>query len=124
MGLPPLPFASLIAAVLLLSGCASMQPVKLSPSEVQQQIRSGELLRPGDHTKFTMANGEIHEFRIVTVDVENDAVAGDKDSVQIAEIAAVEMKEVGTAGKVGRAAGVFGLAFLVIGVGAAAGGPF
>lgn len=124
MKLPPLPFAGLLAAVLLPTACAGMRPVELSPSEVQRQIRSGELLSPDDHAKFVMSNGEIHEFRIVTRDIGNDAVTGDQDSVQIADIVAVETKEIGTAGKAGRAVFVYALAILVIAVGTAVAGPF
>lgn len=93
MKLCQLPFAGFIASVLQLSGCTGMQPVELSPAEVQQHIRSGELLRTDDFAKLVMSNGDILTFRIVTIDIDKDAVTGDEDSVQIGEIVAVETRE-------------------------------
>lgn len=70
-----------------------MRPVELSPSEVQHQIRSRELLDPGDYAKFITSNGDISAFRIEKIDLENDAIIGDEDSVQIAAIVTVETTE-------------------------------
>ena len=82
--------AALVAASLY--GCMSVEKVQQPPATLQENIRSGELVRPGDRIAVvTASQGE----RIMVVDeVDQDSIRGDGVEVSIDEVVALERREV------------------------------
>jgi len=91
---------SMIAWVLMLTltGCATMSPIAGSPTELQQRVAAGELLRPGDQVRITTADGNRHEFRVTSVS--GYSIDGKQESILVKDIFAVEKREASIGGTV------------------------
>lgn len=104
---------SLSASLLVSSGCTTLQPTEASPEELQHLILSEGLLEPGQRVRLVTADEVVHEFRIAEIDLEQGVVIGRDDTVPVAEVVAVETREV----SVGRSAlltgGVVGVGYLI-----------
>lgn len=84
---------TMIAWVLMLSlvGCATMNPVTGSPTELQQRIAARELLNPGDHVRIITTDGKNHDFTVTSVSAYS--VDGNKESILVKDVFAVEKRE-------------------------------
>jgi hypothetical protein len=60
--------------LLIVSGCSVMDPVQLPPSELRQEIASGELLEPGDEARIVLDSGEQYEVEVM--DISADHIIG------------------------------------------------
>lgn len=92
--------------------CTTIEPVDVPADELQQQLRSGTLVSPGDRVRLVTADEAVHKFRVTEVSTEDGLILGRNDRVAIDEIVAVETREV----SVGRTALLSG----GIGIGVAA----
>lgn len=54
---------SIIIAILICSGCSTVESVDLSSRQVQEQIASGEILQQGDHGNIFTADVQKHSGR-------------------------------------------------------------
>ena len=77
----------------MLSACTSFRPVAGGSEDLRDRILAGELVAPGDRVRFTTADGQAHDFRVQTVDVERGVLSGRRESVEIAAITALETRE-------------------------------
>lgn len=59
--------AVVTAFAVLLGGCASLTPVDLPPGEVREQVRAGQIARPGERISVTTEDGGTHAFEVVQV---------------------------------------------------------
>jgi hypothetical protein len=75
-------------------------------------ITQENFFEPGDRVRLVTADGSVHKFRVTQIDVVGGLVIGKEESVPIADILAVETREVSWAKT---AALLFGV-FVVIGI--------
>jgi hypothetical protein len=89
-----------ILAVLIValasSACTTLRPTEATPEELQRQLLFGELIQPGDRVRLVTADETVYEFRVAEIDLESGFVIGRDERVPIAEIVAVETREVST----------------------------
>ena len=91
-----------IALVLTsLCGCMNVQKVYQPPATLQENIRGGELVQPGDRIAVVTASQGERIF--VVTDVDQDSIRGEGVVVPIDEVVALERREI-AAGKTALAA--------------------
>ncbi len=79
--------AAVAATALLLGGCTSLKPVELPPEELREQVRNGQIVRPGERVSLTTDDGTTHVFDVL--EVTGSAVRGDAVDVPIDSIVSV-----------------------------------
>lgn len=85
----------ILAMLMLLScGCTTLRPTEATPEDLQRMITHENLLEPGDRVRLVTADGAVYKFQIQKIDVADGLIIGRKDSVPIADIVAVETREV------------------------------
>jgi hypothetical protein len=80
---------SFLAAGLLLfaAACTTLRPVDALPEEIQRQIVSESLLKPGDKVRLVTNDGATHDFTVASVDPGQGVVNGEHEAVRISDIA-------------------------------------
>jgi hypothetical protein len=76
--------------IIAVTGCTTMQPIDGSPTELQQFINSGELLKPGDRIRIVTADQKAH--RITISKVEAGLIVGPNESVIVDEVMSLEVE--------------------------------
>jgi len=76
------------------SACTTLSLKDATPEEVDRQLLSGELTRPGDRVWLQSTDEVVHEFRVMEIDVEQGFVIGRDERVPIADVVAVETREI------------------------------
>ena len=105
---------SLIASfVFLTSACTTLQPIETPPEELHRQLAAGQLLEPGDRVRLVTKDEIVHKFRVSEIDVTNGLVVGHGKQVPIADIVAVETREV-SVGKTALLVGGLGYGILAL----------
>jgi hypothetical protein len=61
-----------------------LQPIDGSPTELQQFINSGELLKPGDRVRIVTADEKVHRFAITKI--EAGLIVGPNESVAVDQV--------------------------------------
>lgn len=74
--------------------CATLSPTETTPEELRRQLLSGELLKPGERVRLVTTDETVCEFRITEIDLEQGLVTGHDEQVPIADVVAVETREV------------------------------
>lgn len=110
-----------VAAALTLAslcGCMNVQKIHQPPATLQENIRNGELVRPGDRIAVvTTSQGE--RILIVT-EVNKDSIRGEGVVVPIDEVVALEKREISAGSTALAALGIYmllpvvGLSFLIL----------
>jgi hypothetical protein len=80
-------------------------------------ITQENLIEPGDRVRLVTADDAVHKFRVTKVDVDAGLVVGSAEAVPIADIVAVETREVSvgkTAALTGGAIGIWVLILILI----------
>ncbi len=100
--------------MLVAAGCPSLRPVETPPAELQRLIRDEDLIKPGDRVRLVTADGAVHELRVKQIDRDRDAVTGKDEAVPLADIIAVQTREIAVGRTAALAAGVYvGIALIV-----------
>ena len=106
-----------VSAVLMIAlagtACTSLRPTEATPDELQDQLRSAELFQPGDRVRLVTADETVHESRVAEIDLDRGLVIGGGDRVAIADIVAVETREI-SAGKTALLVGGVGYSVIAI----------
>lgn len=100
-----------LLVVLVCCGCTSLKPVEMSPETLQQQISSGELVKPGDNVRVVTTDGKRHDFDIIAIG--DGLIVGESVSLAISDIVAVETRNL-SVGKTALLAGGSIVAFQVL----------
>ena len=74
-----------------LAGCATQRPITGNPSDLQQRIASGELLKRGDHVEIVTNDGRAYEFNVASVST--SSIDGKHESVPIEQVASMQKRE-------------------------------
>ena len=74
----------------------------------QQQIASGQPLRPGDKVKLVTTDGKVHEFASTANDAVEGTAKGPADSVRVDDIVTVEKREPALGKTIGLVLGIVG----------------
>lgn len=85
---------AVLIAALAGSACTTLKPLEAAPDEVQRQLRSAELLQSGDRVRLVTTDETVYEFRVTEISLEQDLVIGRDERVPIADVVAVETREV------------------------------
>ena len=84
--------SSVLGLVLLISGCTTFRPVVGTRDEVQRKILDGEALAAGDRVRLTTADGQMHEIRVESVTLDSGMISGERGSVPIKDVVALEQR--------------------------------
>jgi hypothetical protein len=77
--------------VLVCCGCTSLKPIAMGPESLQQQISSGELVKPGDTVRCVTADGKQYDFEVTAIG--NGYIEGEGVSLPISGVVAVEKRK-------------------------------
>jgi hypothetical protein len=109
-------WAGILALTLLLlaSGCTSLRPTEASPEDLQRMITQEDLIKPGDRVRLVTADEKVYRFRVTSVDLDEGLIAGRGEAVPIAEIVAVETREVSVGKTAALTGGLIGAWVLIL----------
>jgi hypothetical protein len=111
-----------LVVVLLSCACTTLRSTEASPADLQRMITQENLLKPGDRVKLVTADGSVHAFRVTQIDVDDGLVIGKEESVPIADIIAVETREVSVGKTAALTGGLVGVYLIIAILGALAAG--
>jgi len=85
-----------LLTLLVLSGCSTVQTSDMPPDELQDQIATEQIVRPGDHVSVTTIQGLTYDLEIIQVTEENIKGLADVpvDQLTIDDNAEVSMQTV------------------------------
>lgn len=107
-------FVFSLLMILSSTACTTLKPVEVPADELQRQLRTGQLVKPGDQVRLVTDDETVHKFRVSGIDLDQDVILGPDKRVAMGEVVAVETREL----SVGRTAlltgGVgIGVAYLI-----------
>jgi hypothetical protein len=102
---------STIVAILVCSGCTTLEPVQVPSEQLHERMSSGEIVHVGDDVKIATADGKRHQFRVTAVTA--DTISGEKIDIRIVDVVAVETRKF-SGGKTAALAGGGILFYLMI----------
>ncbi len=103
--------AAIAILAALMGGCTSLTPIEVPPQAVREQVRAGQICRPGERVFVTTEDGETHEFKVV--EVTELAVRGSTSDVLIDQIVSVRTKQTNPARTVLAVVGAVGVVYIV-----------
>jgi hypothetical protein len=103
-----------LTLLLLVSGCTSLRPTEASPEDLQRMITQENLIQPGDRVRLVTADEAVYRFRVTRVDLDEGLIAGRAEAVPIAEIVAVETREVSVGKTAALTGGLIGAWVLIL----------
>lgn len=104
----------MLACTMVSTACTTQRPIEASPDEVQRQLLSGQLVQPRDRIKLVTRDETVHEFRVTELDLEQGLVVGKDARIPIADVVAVDTREVSIGRSALLAGGVgYGIAALI-----------
>jgi hypothetical protein len=86
--------SAVLISALTSSACTTLKPTEATPEELQRELLSGTLIQPGDRVRLVTADEAVYEFRVTELDVVHGIVIGRDERVAVADIVAVETREV------------------------------
>ncbi len=75
------------------AACTTLEAIDVPADELQQQLRAGTLVVPGDRVRLVTADSAEHEFRITEIDLEDDTLIGEEASVPIDDVVALQIRK-------------------------------
>jgi hypothetical protein len=93
--------------VLLVTACATVEPIEAPPEELRRLITEESLLEPGERVQLVTSDGVRHKFRVSAVDLDAGVVRGFEAEVPIADLVAVETRKVAVGRTAALAAGLY-----------------
>ncbi|MDE0421493.1 MAG: hypothetical protein OXK76_11505 [Gammaproteobacteria bacterium] len=82
-------------AVVTMHGCMSVQKVHQPPEALRENIRSGELVGPGD--RIVVVTATEGEKTLVVTEIDQDTIFGDGVEVPIDEVVTLEKRRISPA---------------------------
>ncbi len=80
-----------LAVASLTFGCTTLRPVEGPPERIQEQIRSGHLVVPGDRVRVTVRDGTAQSFRVAEVRSDGQLIGKDRQ-VAVGDIVGLEKR--------------------------------
>jgi hypothetical protein len=77
--------------IIAAAGCTTMRPIDGSPTELQQFINSGDLLKPGDRVRIVTADDKAHRFVVTKVDA--GLIVGINESILVDQVMYLEKRQ-------------------------------
>ncbi len=78
--------------IVFFSACTSLQPVNMSPVQIQDNIASKGLVKEGAQVKVVTANGKEYEFEVTSIS--DTHISGNEVSIPIKDVVALEISEI------------------------------
>jgi hypothetical protein len=103
-----LAISAVLLGALASSACTTLGPKLATPKEVPCQLLPGELLQHGDRVTLVTSDEIVYELPATEIDFEQGFVIGPEEQVPIADIVAVETREL-SMGKTALLAGGLGV---------------
>ena len=94
-----------LTACILMAGCVTTRTVEATPEQLRQDIRSGELVEPGDRVSVVTAMIGERTFRVT--EVNQDVIRGDGIEVAIDDVVALQTHKVDVGKTAAAAAGTY-----------------
>ncbi len=104
--------AAVAAIALLLGGCTSLKPVESPPEELREQVRNGQIVRPGERVSLTTDDGATHVFDVL--EVTDSAVRGDAVSIPVDSIVSVRTQRADPARTALAAGGALAIVYILV----------
>lgn len=104
---------AVLLGALASSACTTLSPKEATPEELQRKLLSGELLQTGERVRLVTTDETVYEFRITEIDLEQGLVIGSDEQVPIADVVAVQTREV-SMGKTALLVGAVGYSVIAI----------
>ena len=82
-----------IVAASLTFGCTTLHRVEGPPEQIQEQIRAGHLVAPGDRVRVTTRDGAAQSFRVAEVGSDGKLIGKDRKQVAIGDIVTLEKRQ-------------------------------
>jgi|GEM_PF-1416522 len=83
--------SAMLSVLLILGGCTSMQPAKVHPDVLEQQLRAGRLVAVGDDVEIVTHDDQRHRFRVTGID--NNTIEGKAIAIPIDSIKGLKTRE-------------------------------
>lgn len=80
-----------LIAVTSIAGCTTLRPIEGTPTQLQQRISSGELLKTGDRVAIVTTDAKWHQFSVTGLSA--GLIEGRAESVPVDQVAALEKRE-------------------------------
>ena len=77
--------------IICMVGCTTLRPITGRPSDLQQGIAFGELLKSGDRVKIETIDNKVHQFTVTSI--EPNVISGQHESIAIDQIASIQKRE-------------------------------
>jgi hypothetical protein len=79
--------------MLLVSACTTFRPAAGTADELRRRILAGELLVAGDRVRLTTAEGQEHELRVDSLDLDVGTISSRRGaSFPVADVVALEQR--------------------------------
>jgi hypothetical protein len=82
---------TLFAAIIVLAGCTTLQPIEGTSNELRERIGSGGLLKVGDRVSIVTRDDRTHEFRVLAI--RDGIIQGTSDSVPLDRLVTLQKRE-------------------------------
>lgn len=96
----------LLTIIIINAGCTTLRPIEGNPAELQQRLRAGELLEPGDRVLIVSSDQKSHRFRVTSMGPSE--IVGKKDSVAVAEVVSLQKRQFSRGKTIALVAGIAG----------------
>jgi hypothetical protein len=83
---------SVIGFTLVIVGCTTLRPADATGQDLQRRILAGDLLDSGDRVRLTTADGDAHDVRIDSVNLDTGTITGGRDTISIGDVIRLEQR--------------------------------
>ena len=108
--------AAMLAVLVALAGCTSLQRVSAEPEDLPDRIRAGDLVRAGDRIAVTTGDGTQYAFTVAHLDAET--LSGDGVRVPIDDVVTLRTERIDVVRTAGAAGGAVAAAYIAAAVAA------
>jgi hypothetical protein len=77
-----------LIAIVSLAGCTTLRPIEGTPAELQQRLKTLDLLQSGDRVSIVTADYKTHVFKVTAVSAA--VIGGRKQSVPVDQVVSVK----------------------------------
>src|SRR5450755_2636822 len=102
-----------LVVILSCAGCTTLQPIQGTSTELQQRVKSGELLKAGDRVSIVTTDAKTHSFAVREITA--GLIVGRADKISVDQVVSLEKRQFSRAKTVALVVGVI----LVVGGGVA-----
>src|ERR1700733_4601973 len=80
-----------LVAIISCTGCTTLRPIDGTPTELQQRINSGQLLKAGDRVVILTTDHQAHRFAGTGIDA--GRIEGKAESIQVNQVVSLDRRQ-------------------------------